>query len=106
MAASINKLLIENKIMKWTIALLFIITGCSHGKEVVMPYKNLVYSGEGILPVKTSSAEYSLRIWVNNSTSIDRIISISKDSLEDYKGHLTEIGELIKGKKQYNIIGK
>ncbi len=85
--------------MKWTVLILFVVAGCAAGREAVMPFKNLGYSGERIFPVKTSSAEYSLRIWVNNSTSIDRIISISKDSLEDYTGYLTEIGVLINGKK-------
>ncbi|MDP4214074.1 MAG: hypothetical protein Q8926_15770, partial [Bacteroidota bacterium] len=53
---------------------------------------------ERLLPVKTSTAEYFFRIWINNSTSIDRVISISKDSLEDFRGYLTEMGNLVRGK--------
>jgi hypothetical protein len=87
------------KFMKYPVLLLFILTGCSTGHEVVMPFKNLGYSGERLLPVRASTTQYSLRIWINNSTSIDRVISISKDSLEDFKGYLAEIGELINGKK-------
>ncbi len=99
LAEIINNLTFYKENMKWTVLFLFVVAGCSPGREAVMPFKNLGYSGERILPVKTSTAEYSLRIWVNNSTSIDRVISISKDSLEDYTGYLTEIGVLINGKK-------
>ena len=85
--------------MKSFVLLLFILASCSSGKEVVMPFKNLGYSGDRLLPVKTSTAEYSIRIWMNNSSSIDRVISISKDSLDDFRGYLTEVGALIKAKK-------
>jgi hypothetical protein len=85
--------------MKWTVLLLFVLANCSPGREVVMPFKNLGYSGDRLLPVKTSTTEYSFRIWINNSTSVDRVISISKDSLDDFRGYLTEVGVLIKGKK-------
>ncbi len=85
--------------MKWTVLFLFVLVSCSSGREVVMPFKNLGYSGDRLLPVKTSTAEYSFRIWINNSTSIDRVISISKDSLDEFRGYLTEVGVLINGKK-------
>ncbi|MDP4214175.1 MAG: hypothetical protein Q8926_16290, partial [Bacteroidota bacterium] len=78
--------------MKWKIVVLFVLAGCSTGREAVMPFRNFLYSGERLLPVKTSTAEYFFRIWINNSTSIDRVISISKDSLEDFRGYLTEMG--------------
>ena len=95
----IKRLHVRQRNMKWTVLFLFILASCSAGREVVMPFRNLGYSGNRLLPVKTSTAEYSFRIWINNSTSIDRVISISKDSLEDYTGYLTEIGVLINGKK-------
>ncbi|HEY4875513.1 MAG TPA: hypothetical protein VIH86_08085 [Puia sp.] len=92
--------------MKWTVLFLFVFASCSSGREAVMPFVNFGYSGKKLLPVKTSTGEYSFRIWINNSTSIDRVISISKDTLEDFSGYLTEIGVLISGKKSSNIIGK
>ena len=67
---------------------------CSTSYEVSQLYKNWGYSGERLLPIKTNDSKFSLRIWINNSTSVDRIISISKDSLEDYKGSLVEVGNL------------
>jgi hypothetical protein len=85
--------------MKWIVVILFAVTSCSTGREVIMPFRNYGYSGNRLLPVKTSTAEYSFRIWINNSTSIDRVISISKDSLDVFRGYLTEIGVLLKGKK-------
>jgi hypothetical protein len=59
-----------------------------------MPYKNWGYSGERLFPIKTNNSNFSLRIWINNSTSVDRIISVSKDTLDDYKGYLVEYGNL------------
>ncbi len=85
--------------MKWTVLFLFVVAGCSPGREMVMPYKNLGYSADRLFPVKTSYAEFSLRIWISNSTSVDRVISISKDSSEDFQGYIIEIGELYIGKK-------
>jgi hypothetical protein len=67
--------------MKLTILSLFILFAffnCSRGREAVMPFRNFISSGERLFPVKSSDAEYFVRIWINNSTSIDRIISISK----------------------------
>jgi hypothetical protein len=85
--------------MRWTVLLLFVFASCSPGREAVMPFRNLGYSSERLFPVKTSTAQYSFRIWINNSTSIDRVISISKDSLEDFQGYLMEVGILDLGKK-------
>ena len=88
--------------MKLTIISLFILFAffsCSTGREAVMPFRNFISSGERLFPVKSSDAEYFFRIWINNSTSIDRIISISKDSLDKFRGYFTEVGLLTKGKK-------
>ena len=79
------------------------IISCSTSYEVVMPYKNLGgYSGSRLLPIKTNESEFTFRAWVNNSTSIDRVISISKDSGANYTGTLIEIGKKINGKKHVN----
>jgi hypothetical protein len=85
--------------MKWKIVFLFFLASCSASREVVMPFRNFGYYGERLLPVKTSSSEFLFRIWINNSTSIDRVISISEDSSEGFQGYLTELGTLEKGKK-------
>jgi len=68
-----------------------------------MPYKNLGgYSGERLFPIMTNESEFTFRAWVNNSTSIDRIISISKDSGANYKGTLIEVGKMVNGAKHIN----
>ncbi len=64
-----------------------------------MPFQNFTTSGDRFFPVKSSDAEYFFRIWINNSTSIDRVISISKDSLDKFRGYFAEVGFLTKGKK-------
>lgn len=86
--------------MKWTAIFFFVFASCSSGHEMVMPFFNYGYSSDRLFPGKFSDAEYSFRIWVNNSTSIDRVISISKDSLDySFRGYFTEIGKLSDGKK-------
>jgi len=69
-----------------------------------MPYKNLGgYSGTRLFPVKTNESEYTFRAWISNSTSIDRIISISKDSGQNYIGTLIEFGKKVNGRKHANF---
>ena len=76
---------------------------CSTTYEVLMPYKNLGgYTGERLFPIKTNEAEFTFRAWISNSTSIDRIISVSKDSGENYTATLIEIGKKVNGKKYSN----
>lgn len=84
--------------MKWGLIILCCLSSCSPSRETGMPFRNFEYGGDRLLPAKTSNAEYYFRIWINNSTSIDRIISISKNSLEDFQGYLTELAILLKGK--------
>ena len=68
-----------------------------------MPYKNLdSYSGDRLFPIKTNKSEFTFRAWINNGTSIDRVISISKDSGSNYTGTLTEIGKMVNGQKHKN----
>lgn len=83
---------------KWLILLLFVLTKCSTGKEVILPFKNPPASGS-IFPVKTTNSDFTFRIWMGNSTSIDRIITVSIDSLFGSHATLIEIGELIHKKK-------
>ena len=82
------------------ISVLIVFVGCSSGYESILLFKNLDYSGERILPIKSNNSELCFRVWFNNSTSIDRIITISKDSLLGYQGKLTEIGYTNKKKKK------
>jgi hypothetical protein len=87
------------KIKPYIISFLtFLIASCSTGYEVVMPYKNLGYSGERLFPVRTNDSEFTFRIWIGNSTSLDRIISISKDLDGNYQGQFVEVGKLVSGK--------
>lgn len=93
--------------------LITIFVSCSPAYEVVMPFRNWGYSVDRLFPVKNSSSDFTFRIWFSNSTSVYRVISISRDSTfnfskgrvvpEDssfkYSCYLTEIGNLRKGKK-------
>jgi len=67
---------------------------CHTKKETVMPFRNLGYTSDRLLPVSLSSADFEFRIWINNSTSIDRVISVSKDTLFGKGAYLTEIGQV------------
>lgn len=78
----------------------FAFFSCSTEREAVMPFRNFISSGDRLFPVQSSDAEYFFRFWINNSTSIDRVVSISKtDSLDKFSGYFTEIGFLTKDKK-------
>lgn len=76
----------------FTITIINLFISCSPSNEVILPFKNLAYSGERILPIKDNNSEKTIRIWFNNSTSIDRVITISKDSIVGFQGKLIEIG--------------
>lgn len=80
---------------------------CHTKKEVVMPFHNLGYTSDRLLPVSFSSVNFEFRIWINNSTSIDRVISVSKDKDFGEAAYFTEIGQLFakhkyKSKKFFN----
>lgn len=61
-----------------------------------MPFRNMAYSGQSLLPVQKNNADWIFRIWINNGTSVDRIITVSNDSLFKNQGKLLEIGFLDK----------
>lgn len=65
-----------------------------------MPFRNFGYSGERLFPIQSSDAENIVRIWINNSTSIDRVITISNDSILSPRAELIEIGLIKNGEKK------
>jgi len=79
-----------------TIVLFVMILSCSTHKEVFMPYKNMAYSGERLFPIQSSNADFAFRAWINNGTSIERVITFSQDSLLGYQCRLVEFGFLSK----------
>ncbi|NEV95039.1 hypothetical protein G3567_12920 [Psychroflexus sp. YR1-1] len=86
---------------KLILILTFISVSCSAGKEQVMPFRNFGYSGERLFPIQSSDAENIVRIWINNSTSIDRVITIFKDSILNEQAELIEIGLTKNGKRKF-----
>lgn|SRR5690606_3698982 len=76
------------------IFLSYLLLSCSSSKEAFMPFRNMAYSGQSLLPVQKNNADWILRIWINNGTSVDRIITVSNDSLFKNQGKLLEIGFL------------
>jgi len=75
---------------------IIILTGCSTIQENVMPFRNHSCSGERLFPLKENESEKAFRVWFNNGTSIDRVITISYDSIWGYQGFLNEIGTVSK----------
>ncbi len=65
-----------------------------------MPFKNFGYSGERLFPVLENDADFTFRAWVSYSTSIDRVFTISYDSLFNYQGKLLEIESKMVGKNK------
>ena len=68
-----------------------------------MPYYNFEYTSNRLFPVSLSDANFEFRIWINNGTSIDRVISVSKDKSLGDEAYLTEIGKLSAGRKSKNF---
>ena len=88
--------------MKKLILILTVISvSCSSVKEHVIPYRNLGYAGERLFPIQSSNSENIIRIWINNGTSIDRIITVSKDSIFNEQAELIEIGLTKNGKRKF-----
>lgn len=84
----------------------FTLFACSGAKESIMPFRNLGNFGESLFPVKNSDPQKIFRIWINNSTSIDRILTISQDTLFGNHANLVEIGSLSKGKREKDFYKK
>lgn len=78
--------------------LILIHSGCASRHEYVMPFRNFLYSGERLFPVSENDAEFTFRAWVSNSTSIDRVFTVSSDSNFNYQGKLWEIQSSMIGK--------
>lgn len=73
-----------------------LLTSCTIEKETVMPYRNMGYSGERLFPLEKSESEFAFRAWINNGTSIDRVITVSFDSSFMNQAKLIEFGFLTK----------
>lgn len=93
------------------LVLVISISGCASYKEDVMPFTNFGYSGERLFPVSKSDSEFSFRAWVNYSTSVDRVFTVSYNKDLGYKGNILEIRKAKTGKnnkdnttfKEFNI---
>ena len=69
-----------------------------------MPFNNYGYAAERLLPIQNSDSENIIRIWINNGTSVDRIITVSNDSIFNEQSLLVEIGITEKNKR--NLINQ
>jgi hypothetical protein len=78
------------------IILVIVLTGCSTAREVVMPFRNYALSGDKLFPVESNESEFTFRIWINNGTSVDRVISVSRDSIFGDQCKFFELGFLNK----------
>lgn len=66
---------------------------CSSPKEMTMPFYNLFYTAERLFPIESNDDETVFRVWFNLGTSVERVITISTDTIGTYSGILTEFGE-------------
>ncbi len=81
------------------LAFILLAVSCKASKEVSLLYINYGHTIDKLLPLSKSSAAFSFRIWINNSTSINRVISVSIDSSWGNECKIIEIGNLYKNKK-------
>jgi hypothetical protein len=71
---------------------------CDTPKEVMMTYRNYSFSANRLLPLPYCDDKRSIRIWISKSTSLDRVITISKSIDSTYSCELAVFGTGI-----YNI---
>lgn len=67
--------------------------GCSSPKEMTMPFYNLFYTAERLFPIESNDDETVFRVWFNLGTSVERVLTVSVDTIGSYSGTLTEYGE-------------
>ena len=72
---------------------------CNSAKEVRMPFYNYYIQASRLVPLQFSDSKLNIRIWISQSTSLDRVISINKDIDSTFSGTLTTFGYKIKRKK-------
>jgi len=65
-------------------------------QEDVMPFRNLGYLGSSIFPIQINESDWVFRVWINNGTSVDRVITVSSSSSKI--AVIDEIGTLSNGK--------
>ncbi|WP_457287838.1 hypothetical protein [Pedobacter sp. UYP24] len=63
-----------------------------------MPFRNFIYSSNSGFPVKSSNSDFTFKVSFNLSTSVDRIITVSIDSVFGNQATLLEVFGLKKGK--------
>lgn len=79
---------------------MILFAGCSALYETAMPFNNLGYTTR-LFPVQSNNFEKTFRVWFNNGTSIDRIITVSMDSVlppygMGYESNFVDIGSVYK----------
>jgi len=88
---SLSKFISHKILLFLGLSICLIFSRCSTPKEYLMPFYNFGYTGERLLPIAVSDADFSFRVWINNGTSIERIISISKSKNYGGEAYLDEI---------------
>jgi hypothetical protein len=71
---------------------IIILASCGSPREVMMPYRNYSLTANRLLPLQYSNDKKSIRIWISESTSLDRVITVSKSLDSSYSGELTIFG--------------
>ncbi|MFB6341955.1 hypothetical protein ACE1ET_09535 [Saccharicrinis sp. FJH62] len=73
-----------------------LIVSCSTSNEVVMPFRNISYASERLFPIETNDSKKVFRVWFNNGTSIDKVITVSSDLTHGNHANYTEFGFKVK----------
>jgi hypothetical protein len=65
------------------------------------------YSGLSLFPIKNNDSEWAFRAWINYGTSVDRVVTVSYDSIFDKMSFINEFGTLSSKRNNkfiYNIL--
>ena len=80
------------KLAVYITIIISLLISCSAPKEVSMPFRNYYVGSGRLMPLQQGDSKQSVRIWVSKSTSLDRVISIEKESDSSFNGNLTTFG--------------
>ena len=71
-----------------------------------MPFYNFGYGASRLQPIAVSDVSFAFRVWINNGTSVERVISISRNSDLTYDVYLDEINVVSKHNKSEKFYRK
>ena len=81
-------------VMKYYLCLLVFLYGCSSSKEIKLGFEQPDMIADRLFPIEVSDSDTIIRIWIQNSRSVNRVITAEFKSEIGYSTLYTEFGYL------------